>query len=245
MGFIQINDPVEIKPQDAVAANWQLRAGTTDVWLLPLSADARLNEVLQQDELEKAKRLQHEKSRAQYITARAGLRLLSANYLKADPSALVYATTGKRKPCWQAPYNQLHFNMAHSGDYVIICFAQTETGVDIEKRNERFNYQDLLPRCFTKEEISAIQNASDPRSRFYLYWTRKEALLKALGTGLHQEPATIPCLTGRHSNTTIQTNWIIDSFILNQTFIALAGDLQQHEGYRFFTINLMLEAVSL
>ncbi|WP_461453038.1 4'-phosphopantetheinyl transferase family protein [Mucilaginibacter sp.] len=90
-------------------------------------------------------------------------------------------------------YNQYHkpyfnagfdFNISHSGNLVICCGTDKgKIGIDIElfKPIDLANYTNY----FTQNEWEHINSSSDPISEFYYYWTRKEAVLKAIGTGFH------------------------------------------------------------
>jgi 4'-phosphopantetheinyl transferase len=76
------------------------------------------------------------------------------------------------------------FNIAHSGNMVICCFADAgQVGIDIElvKNIDLNDYLDY----FTPNEWNQINNYPDKYDGFYDFWTRKEAVLKAIGTGFH------------------------------------------------------------
>ena len=90
-------------------------------------------------------------------------------------------------------YNQYHrpyfnadfdFNIAHSGNIAICCGTiEGKVGVDIEQGKEidLSDYADY----FTTNEWNLINNSTDKFDAFYNCWARKEAVLKAIGTGFH------------------------------------------------------------
>jgi len=90
-------------------------------------------------------------------------------------------------------YNKFHrpylesgfdFNIAHSGSMVVCCDTDTgSAGIDIEqvKEIDLHDYEDY----FTLNEWQQINNYTDRYDGFYNFWTRKEAVLKAIGTGFH------------------------------------------------------------
>ncbi len=87
---------------------------------------------------------------------------------------------------YQRPYfdNCPDFNIAHSGNIVICCAADKgQAGIDIEHVKE-IDLSDY-PDYFTPNEWNKINSASIPYEGFYDIWTRKEAVLKAIGTGFH------------------------------------------------------------
>jgi 4'-phosphopantetheinyl transferase len=76
------------------------------------------------------------------------------------------------------------FSIAHSNEIVICAGAiNAEIGADIEKMLpiEISDYEDHL----TTNEWNLIHKASDVQIAFYQIWTKKEALLKALGKGVN------------------------------------------------------------
>ncbi|HJP63420.1 MAG TPA: 4'-phosphopantetheinyl transferase superfamily protein [Mucilaginibacter sp.] len=84
------------------------------------------------------------------------------------------------------PYfnNSIDFNIAHSGNLVICCGTNVgKIGADIEqvKEIDLAEYHDH----FTANEWNIIRNYPDILNGFFNFWTRKESILKAIGTGLH------------------------------------------------------------
>ena len=77
------------------------------------------------------------------------------------------------------------FNTAHSGNMVICCGTDIgRIGIDIEqvKEIELADYNDY----FTPNEWDKIKHDG-----FYDFWTRKEAVLKAIGTGFHTTSSSV------------------------------------------------------
>lgn len=85
---------------------------------------------------------------------------------------------------YQRPYfrDGFDFNISHSGNRVIGCATLNgKVGIDIElMKPVNLNYDDY----FTATEQQNIRTAKNPDTEFFNYWTRKEALLKAVGTGV-------------------------------------------------------------
>ncbi len=91
-----------------------------------------------------------------------------------------------------APYlagSNLAVSFAHS-DQLAVCVV-TEAGrigVDIEPLDRRISRaDDIAARCFSEDERAQLEAAVDRDDAFLRIWTRKEALGKALGTGLNNE----------------------------------------------------------
>ncbi|HTI57915.1 4'-phosphopantetheinyl transferase family protein [Mucilaginibacter sp.] len=84
------------------------------------------------------------------------------------------------------PYfdNNFDFNIAHSGNFAICCGTDAgKVGIDIEQVKP-INLNDYIDH-FTNNEWRVIRSYQDIVKGFYIFWTRKEALLKAIGTGFH------------------------------------------------------------
>ena len=79
----------------------------------------------------------------------------------------------------------LHFNVSHSGDYVVCAFDEKPVGVDIEQIEYIEDYKEIAERYFTKIEIDHVTKSDDySLSRFYEIWTAKESYIKCNGKGL-------------------------------------------------------------
>lgn len=82
---------------------------------------------------------------------------------------------------------ELQFNLSHSGAFGLIALARgVPVGVDIEARRRRIDAGSLAQRFFSAGEAAALGALEEARRQetFLALWTRKEALLKALGSGL-------------------------------------------------------------
>jgi 4'-phosphopantetheinyl transferase len=77
------------------------------------------------------------------------------------------------------------FNISHAGNVVVCAVAgKGHVGIDIEKPTS-LSVADFRQQ-FAPEEWDAILNDPASPDIFYRYWTRKEAVLKAAGTGLNE-----------------------------------------------------------
>jgi len=80
----------------------------------------------------------------------------------------------------------VHFNISHSGHYVVCAVAAAEIGIDVE-RIRKVNLR-IAERFFSPSEIDDLM-ACDEETRmqyFITLWTIKESYLKAIGRGLTQ-----------------------------------------------------------
>jgi 4'-phosphopantetheinyl transferase len=164
-----------------------------ELWLVDLRFEPTLamRSRLSPHELQKASRFVFERDRRRYLAAHTALRqLLGARTLTA-PQDLQFSEGPFGKPALRDV--GCAFNLSHCEDEgaVLIC-AEGEIGVDIEALRAMPDAQDLAQRNFSAEECAAL-NGVDPARRdsaFLTGWTRKEACLKAIGSGLSIAPHT-------------------------------------------------------
>ena len=123
--------------------------------------------------------------RRRFGAARAGLRTLLGRHLDADPQSLAFATNEFGKPRL-AGDGQVHFNLSHCEERAVLAISNAEVGIDLE-RERPIEHVDLARRYFHRHEVAAItalRDEAEQRRAFFLVWTLKEAVVKALGTGL-------------------------------------------------------------
>lgn len=107
-----------------------------------------------------------------------------------DPAAVVVdrtcETCGAPHGRPRLPELHLQVSVAHGGDVVTVAVADgAAVGIDVEPI--RPVETDVIRTACAPEEWPLITGAT----AFARVWTRKEAVLKALGTGLSIEPATL------------------------------------------------------
>jgi 4'-phosphopantetheinyl transferase len=146
---------------------------------------------LTDDEQARARRYLVEPPRRAFVHTRAALRRQLAALLALDDARQVRFTHGPHGKPALAPdlfaRRPLHFNVSHSHDMAVITIdMRAEVGVDIEYLNTRTDIQMMMPRVFSPSEQAAILalDPSEQRAAFFRVWSRKEAYIKALGTGL-------------------------------------------------------------
>jgi 4'-phosphopantetheinyl transferase len=127
----------------------------------------------------KALRYQSELSRYNYLIGRLLLkRGLNFFGLDDDLDKIEFQENGK------PVLSGIYFNISHSDHQVICGFSQEGTlGVDLEKIRP-IDFENFAS-MFSTKEWSAIRGADDPIRTFYWFWTRKESIIKAMGSTLH------------------------------------------------------------
>jgi 4'-phosphopantetheinyl transferase len=180
-----------------------------------------LNACLDANEIKRAIGYKQEKDRQRFIVSRAMLRIILAKYLDKQPATVEFYTDENKKPHVKNTGTDLHFNISHTDDFVVITVDNTPVGIDLEKINGTFVFENILEKIFTADEIKAIQDNDDhSRHMFYRLWTRKEALLKASGKGIDNDIPHIPSLDGVHHTSISQGGiWDVHTFGLQDTYL--------------------------
>jgi 4'-phosphopantetheinyl transferase len=151
------------------------------------SRAARLAAVLSEDEARRAARFLVEQARLRFVVGRAVLRDILSRYLHVTPTALRFEYGAEGKPALAEPYCSLHFNVSHSGPLALYAVTRGRlVGVDLEETRPIPDAEQVAERFFSPAERAALRAMPEGQRRhaFYACWTRKEALVKALGGGL-------------------------------------------------------------
>jgi 4'-phosphopantetheinyl transferase len=120
--------------------------------------------------------------------ARAFLLHVLAAATGAPPSAIRLGRNRYGKPTLQWPKAPIAFNLSHTAD-LIVCGVSPRgvLGVDVEAVRPVRDAVRIAARMFTSSELLTLHRMP-PKHRdaaFLGCWARKEAVVKALGCGLH------------------------------------------------------------
>jgi 4'-phosphopantetheinyl transferase len=145
------------------------------------------------DERRRAERFVFESDRRRFIIGRYLVRTEAARYFECDPLDVPLRVASSGAPeLTSGP----HISIAHCRERIIVAFcAGMPVGVDVE-----FGRDEVAPglsnAVFSVQEMEAYQSIpEEARSAFFYWaWTRKEAVLKALGEGLRRDPRSVSVL---------------------------------------------------
>lgn len=164
-----------------------LVAGEVHVWRSRLDGPWPGVKGLPAPERERAAGFLREDATGRWVAARWALRRVLARYLN-QPAAEIALELGENdKPQLADRSSGLRFNLSHSGDLALIAVARgREVGVDVEKTEPDRDLLAIAERALAPEAVAEIHAAApaDQTLAFYRAWTRHEARLKCLGTGL-------------------------------------------------------------
>jgi 4'-phosphopantetheinyl transferase len=148
-------------------------------------------EWLSHDERIRADRFRFEHDRRWFVACRSALRGALAEALGRPPMDLRFVYGKEGKPALGTE-TWLRFNVAHSGGRALLAISdRLEIGVDIEEICPERATDGVARLVFTDEERAELR-AGEFVDTFFALWTRKEAYLKAIGTGFATPNLAIP-----------------------------------------------------
>lgn len=207
--------------QDPLESLPQLVPGQLHLWRFSLNAQPETyrthQSYLSSDELARADRLLDPQKQHDFTVGRSCLRQLLSNYLDLPPQKINFSYNSSGKPFIAGKNSgQLAFNLSHSGSRAILAVTiAAEIGVDIEMVDPDLNFQSSASRYFTPVEIGELQDVATHRQRrqFYRIWTRKEAVLKMIGSGFSSP---------HPGKDLLQNCWLNNMFVAGNTVSAVA-----------------------
>ena len=194
-------------PAGAPSVRWQdLSLGDgheARLWLFDLDAPSAdtlaLTACLSAQETERAGRFREPLHGRRHRVARAMLRHLLAHLARQQAAELAWQAGPHGKPGLGVEPGAPRFNLSHSEGWALLATSgTTELGVDLEAPTARAQLGDMASRILCPQERNAIDqpNAKANVDGLLAAWVRKEACLKALGTGLIREMDTITLRDG-------------------------------------------------
>ena len=126
-------------------------------------------------------RYKHEKDRIPRLVSRLLIRKAIIDDCGNDNMLQFWKNDAYHKPYIK---NWNYFNISHSDQFVVVAInSEAPLGIDIEKIDQNIDIS-TLASTFLTEEKSFILNSNNQIKNFYKIWAKKEAILKAIGTGI-------------------------------------------------------------
>jgi len=151
--------------------------------------DSEAVRYISREERLRADQLLDLQKRHSFMIGRGLLREILCRYLGKQPEQLDLAAGDHGKPflSGSSEHNaRLHFNLSHSGRlFLLAVAADREVGIDLEQLHNDTPFAAMARLSFSPLEQNDLFCLPDHQQRnaFYRCWTRKEAYLKACGTG--------------------------------------------------------------
>ena len=198
------------------------------VWAVNLDCASGDLSLLSTNERVRAGRLKRPQDRERSLEAHCAIRRLLAFQLGVDPRCLEFDATAVGKPFLAGPAQNLQFNLSHSGRHGLIAVANDQSvGVDIEVRRPISDLLGVTLQIATPREAKLLKQlpTNQVHSAFFELWTRKEAVLKALGRGFFIDPREVEVGTGpgRSYVNFDERIWTVESLAISPCVAAAAA----------------------
>lgn len=138
-----------------------------------------------------------------YVLSHGLLRVLLSFYTDKNPQNIQYSVNQFGKPFLEDNDYQVQFNMSHSKDYAVYIIAlEDQVGIDIEWKDKDINIQEISELVFSPVEAIHFNQLplEEKFHAFYDIWTKKEAIIKAIGQGLSYPIKTIEIMNSTGNN---------------------------------------------
>lgn len=172
IGFDQLDSVIRGRPGDGI-----------DVFLFDCDRGTPPAIELDADELQRCSRFATPLLRRRFRACHVAKRAVVGRYVEQDPAALVFVRGRFDKPLLHG--GELHFNLSHSQQWMMLAVANAEIGIDCERVDAGLDFVALLPTVAHRDERIA------DRGVFFRVWARKEAVLKQLGLGFQLSPERV------------------------------------------------------
>ncbi len=151
---------------------------------LEISSDSAIDGLIKLvsiEKQEKIKRFRFDIDRKLCLYSELLVRYHACQELSLSNKEIVFGKSKNGKP-FLLDYPKFYFNISHTRNAIAIAFSNSAIGIDIES----IKPIDLAiaKRFFTSFEQKYIISHDNPDYAFYKVWTKKEAYIKHIGTGL-------------------------------------------------------------
>jgi 4'-phosphopantetheinyl transferase len=160
-----------------------------DQWKDPASIISA-RKILDGGEIARMERFHFPVHRHLFMVSHLLVRQALSHYSDCPPDIWRFIQSDYGKPMIDPDVGpvRLKFSLAHTEGLAVVGVTnEGDIGVDVEKPSRSVDAAQLSSRFFSTEEAAALGKLTPDallQERFFLYWTLKEAYIKALGLGL-------------------------------------------------------------
>lgn len=202
---------------------------------------------LSNTEIEIAGKYKFKRDKERYLISRYLLKKILSGYTDIPANNIIIKNSFYGKPEIENEL-KIKFNLSHSGDKIVFAFTlNNEIGIDIEKIEFSVNHMEIAENYFSEDEIFLLKKQKeDIVNNFYYIWTRKEALLKAIGVGLLPDLKKISVINNyflldlelKEINIDKENIWYIESIDIDNSY-------KTSIAYKRQTKNIMIKEIIL
>jgi 4'-phosphopantetheinyl transferase len=125
----------------------------------------------------------------------AGAYLILKKLLSEENITNPSFRTEKYGKAYISNYENIYFNLSHSGSIVSCAISDMEVGVDVEYIDTEIDLN-IAKHYFYNEEYENIMASECPADEFFKYWVLKESYMKYTGLGMNLELDSFEIIIG-------------------------------------------------
>lgn len=237
--------PQNVDESSRLANEVRLAPGQVHIWWMGLRVEGAALcacwDSLPAQEARQASTYRFAKDCREFVVRRAVLRQILGQY-SGRPAAELLLDFGAGKPVVKN-VEDLHFSMSHASDLAVVAVARHPVGIDLEHvQKDLFGTsflgralfgEALIEQCLSNRERCYVRAlpAEQRNQALYRCWTRKEAVLKALGTGLLYPPQQVNVIAGTKRTCVIRLfsrDWLIRQVAAPRGYAAALAIEESH-----------------
>ncbi|MGE7184506.1 4'-phosphopantetheinyl transferase family protein [Peribacillus sp. NPDC006672] len=161
-----------------------------DIYAVNITSELEVNlyekffSFVAEDKARRILRLINRKDKIRTLIGDILIRSAACDHLQISNEDIQFEYNHYGKPRLK-DWHQFHFNVSHSGDWVVAAVDERPIGIDIERVNS-IDCLGIAERFFSKTEYQWLRTQDLGRRLdcFYKLWTLKESYLKIIGAGL-------------------------------------------------------------
>lgn len=181
---------------------------------IPYISDQK--KLLKELDLQRLSRIVRQEDKNIFLSSQVMKKIICGQYLNCPPEEVFFAYTENKKP-FISDKSDFHFNVSHSGNWLVMVFSRNPCGIDVEKIQPDFDFEGVIRITFHPEEIGYILQNPDHSNAFFRIWSIKESFLKATGVGLIDNLNELNMM--QNSKALARLNaWQIQSFIIDGNY---------------------------
>jgi 4'-phosphopantetheinyl transferase len=173
-----------------LSREYTINEGEAHIWTADCDVidDKPMWGLLDADEANRAKRFREPLDSRRYVVSHAVLRSILSKYLNEKPESIEYERGLHGKP-GIAGGSWLRFNMSHSNGMAAYAItSECDVGIDLQYTRD-IPFMELSRSVLSTNEDAYLRSVpiEERLNVFYMFWTRKEAYIKAIGEGLYMQ----------------------------------------------------------
>jgi phosphopantetheine--protein transferase-like protein len=184
-----------------------------------ISEYKELKKFFDKNDVLRAERFYFKEDHDTWLFCHTLLRLFISSKLGIEPSEVIITYDKNNKPWLKG--DALFFNISHTRDAFAFAISERgRIGVDLERIDRDIDFISIIKKFFSRGEVKFIlEDTAGSKEKFFLLWTRKEALLKALGTGIIEKLTDVEVFREENFLNRASFENIIDESVLCEHFI--------------------------